>query len=150
MARYLDMPEATDAKLRHCEALGMVAAYTGDQGVLDADGYLTLQGRQDGMAKVNGFRVFPAEILAQLDTIEGVVEAVVLPVKADGATQLVAFLLVPEDFAMRPNKVRMALGRRLPAYMVPGQIHLLHQFPRTSSGKPDRLRLASDANLSGA
>ncbi|MCB9679590.1 MAG: AMP-binding protein [Alphaproteobacteria bacterium] len=146
MQGYLGQPEATGAKLRPCAALGGLAAYTGDYGRLDAEGYLTLLGRHDGMVKISGFRVFPAEILAQISHLDGVVEAVVVPAKdAAGATHLVAFLVPRQGAVLTPHGVRMALGRVLPAYMVPGHVELRDALPRTSSGKPDTVALAAEA-----
>ncbi|MEZ4320671.1 MAG: AMP-binding protein [Myxococcota bacterium] len=146
MRGYLGQPEATAEKLRYCPVLGEVAAYTGDRGMLDAEGRLTLLGRGDGMLKISGFRVFPSEILAQLSHVEGVVEAVVTaPKDATGATRLVAFVVLEHGSSLTAHGVRQALGRLLPAYMVPERVELRESLPRTSSGKPDAVGLTAEA-----
>jgi acyl-CoA synthetase (AMP-forming)/AMP-acid ligase II len=57
---------------------------TGDLGALDADGYLWLRGRLDDMFKVRGATVYPVEVESALRQIDGVRQAYVTSVPADG------------------------------------------------------------------
>jgi acyl-CoA synthetase (AMP-forming)/AMP-acid ligase II len=110
------------------------AIFTGDQGHLDAEGYLFLQGRRDGMLKINGNRVYPAEVEGQLAALDGVDEAVVLGFKG-APDQMVAFV---KGAGLEGVAVRRAVARLLPGYMVPARVEVLAVMPRTASGKPDR------------
>ena len=58
--------------------------HTGDRGVLDADGFLRVLGRADAMFISGGENIHPEEIEQALCTLDGVQQAVVVPV-ADAA-----------------------------------------------------------------
>jgi bile acid-coenzyme A ligase len=49
----------------------------GDMGWLDADGYLYVADRRTDMIVSGGVNIFPAEIEAQIDTLEGVLDSIV-------------------------------------------------------------------------
>src|SRR5581483_5573714 len=49
-----------------------LAIFTGDQGRLDEDGYLFLEGRRDDMVKIQGNRIYPNEVRDQLLAVPGV------------------------------------------------------------------------------
>jgi len=128
-----------------------LAIFTGDMGYVDAEGYLYLKGRRDGMVKVMGNRVYPQEVADQIATIPGVLEAAVTGLsRADGQTALVAFLRVPSGATLSVAAVRKALSAKVPAFMVPSQIVMVDHIPRTASGKPDQRRLVEELAASGA
>lgn len=119
------------------------AIRTGDIGWLDEDGFLFVQGRRDAMLKVAGNRVYPGEIAEQICSLPGIHEAEIIGEKdANGETQLTAFV-VASNGAFHPDEIRRSLVQRLPSYMIPRQIVILSQMPRTTSGKPDRVALQS-------
>ena len=72
MAGYWDDPEATQATLRG----GWL--HTGDVGVFDADGYLTLTGRSKDLIISGGANVYPREVEEVLVRAPGVAEASVI------------------------------------------------------------------------
>ena len=115
---------------------------TGDQVRVRDDGSLVFAGRADGVVKVRGFRVDLGEVEHWLSRGPGVGQCVVVPhPDATSAATLVGFVTpaeapVPAIFAW--------LRSRLPPYMLPSTILALDEFPRTPSGKIDRLRLARD------
>jgi acyl-CoA synthetase (AMP-forming)/AMP-acid ligase II len=120
---------------------------TGDVGWLDEDGFLFVQGRRDTMLKIAGNRVYPSEIANQIATLPGIHEVEIIGEKdATGETQLVAFI-VAANGAMDADEIRRALMQRLPSYMIPRQIVMLPQMPRTTSGKPDRVALKSQLTM---
>jgi long-chain acyl-CoA synthetase len=119
-----------------------VAIFTADLGHLDADGYLYLKGRRDGMLKVMGNRVYPQEVTHQILTISGVRDAVVVGMpRDDGQTVIVAFIAPAQGVELSPGSVRKALNTKLPAFMIPKEIVFVEHIPRTPTGKPDQRRL---------
>jgi acyl-CoA synthetase (AMP-forming)/AMP-acid ligase II len=153
MAGYLSdgaEPAAAPRKLRPNPFRGDAdpspwAVFTGDMGYLDADGYLFLKGRGDGLVKVMGNRVYPQEVTNQIVAIPGVHDALVTSVpRPDGQTALVAFVAPAAEADLAAAGIRKALGKRLPGYMIPERILVVKEIPRTASGKPDQRRLLQE------
>jgi acyl-CoA synthetase (AMP-forming)/AMP-acid ligase II len=118
------------------------AVFTGDLGFVDEDGYLYVKGRRDSMLKIQGNRVYPAEVMAQLLAVRGVADAAVVGVKDPRADfVLVAFVVPATDFTPSAASIRKELNQRLPSYMVPRRLFFVEQIPRTATGKPDEGRL---------
>ncbi len=102
-------------------------------------------GRADNQLKIRGFRVELEEIESVLAEIEGVIEAVIKPVKVEeGDYRLVAFLNVPESFSTETREIILRLRSKLPAYMIPSAFKYMHGFPKTVNGKTDRKALKID------
>jgi acyl-coenzyme A synthetase/AMP-(fatty) acid ligase len=149
MLGYLDDPREGE-KLRSNPCFGerdrnTLAVFTGDLGVLDEHGYLTLRGRRDEMVKVSGNRVYPAELKALLCELAEVASAEVVPVAGERGTQLVAFVVAREAAQLDGEALRRILATRAPSYMVPTSIEICSELPRTASGKPDRPLLQARA-----
>lgn len=119
---------------------------TGDWG-REREGQFFFEGRMDSQVKVNGFRIELGDLEANLRALEGIADAVVLPVEKAGRIEsLTAFVVEMEksvgtDFE-RSAKLKTRLGERLPAYMVPRKVVFLDAFPMTPNGKADRRKLA--------
>jgi hypothetical protein len=114
---------------------------TGDRVRIRPDGALAFLGRLDQQIKVRGHRVEPGEIEAGLRRHPGVHDALVVLDPADPAGSLVAFVELVPGAAIAAAALRAFVAGLLPEYMVPTSIVVLPALPRTSSGKPDRLRL---------
>lgn len=107
---------------------------TGDVGVLDADGWLSITDRSKEMVKVRGFQVAPAEVEAVLHGHPAVEDCAVfgVPDAADGEA-VVAAVAVREPVAA---EALMALvGERLASYKRPARIVFTDEIPRLPSGK---------------
>ncbi|HEX2078204.1 MAG TPA: AMP-binding protein [Longimicrobium sp.] len=129
----------------HPAVPGLPVVYTGDLGWLDADGYLYLAGRRDGMVKVSGNRVFPAEVANHAAALPGVAEAQAVALPGAGDAALACFVVLHPGAEPDPAGLRRALAQRLPSYMVPRDVVVLDEMPRTPSGKPDLQELARRA-----
>jgi acyl-coenzyme A synthetase/AMP-(fatty) acid ligase len=94
---------------------------------------------------VRGYRVELGEIEAVLAGDDAVAEAVVvaLPDPEHGAVLVGAVIPTP-GARIEERDLRKACSARLPHYMVPASIAIRDAFPRTSSGKIDRLRLTEE------
>jgi amino acid adenylation domain-containing protein len=138
---YVNRPELTAERFVMVEtAAGRRRVYrTGDKVRRRPGGVLEYLGRLDHQVKVRGHRVELGEVEAAVLGVAGVGRAVVVLQKRDGAEARMAAFYSPEPgLAPSPAEVREALRERLPEYMVPGLIHRLEEWPRTSSGKIDR------------
>ncbi|NEW29648.1 non-ribosomal peptide synthetase [Nocardia cyriacigeorgica] len=101
---------------------------------------LEYQGRSDFQVKIRGFRIELGEIDDALQRQPGVEFALTLGTETPaGSTALVSYVLAAGD--VHPEALRAAVGRSLPAYMVPSVIMMLDQVPLTPLGKVDRKAL---------
>ncbi|MFI6230919.1 amino acid adenylation domain-containing protein [Micromonospora echinospora] len=117
---------------------------TGDLARRRPDGTVEYLGRADHQVKVRGFRIEPGEIETLLRARDEVADAVVTAwTGGDGDVRLVAYAVpaAGTDPDTLWDRVRPALARRLPEYMVPAALVLLAALPLTDSGKVDRKAL---------
>ena len=112
---------------------------TGDFVARRPDGEIMYHGRRDHMVKIRGFRIELAEVEAALTEHPGIREAIAFAVEQ----RLVAAIL-PSDPNLSVLAIKRHCADRLPPYMIPSDVRLLAEMPRTSSGKIDRVRLKAD------
>jgi non-ribosomal peptide synthetase component F len=111
---------------------------TGDRVRYRTDGELEFLGRLDHQVKVRGFRIELGEIETALLDRPRVRDAVVIAREdTPGDRRLVAYVVGEA----RGPELRLALGERLPEYMVPSVFVLLEALPQTPNGKVDRKAL---------
>ena len=118
---------------------------TGDQGVLDADGYLSLIGRLKEMINRGGEKIAPREIDDVLMQHPAVGEAVAFgaPHPAWGE-EVVAAVVLKEPVA---EKELLAFAReRLADYKVPRKLYIVDKIPTTATGKVQRRSVAETFN----
>ena len=141
---YFDRPELTAEKfVPHPFASegGRRLYNTGDRGRFRRDGALEYKGRTDHQVKIRGSRVELGEVESALLTNANVREAIVMaqPDRA-GESELIAYVRC-DGTTTSSRDLRAHLREKLPEYMVPATVVVLDDFPRTASGKVDRLRL---------
>ena len=117
---------------------------TGDQGHLDADGYLFLTGRLKEMINRGGEKVAPRAVEAALLAGPGVLEAVAFPMPDSrlGEAVAAAVVLKPGRSTTEAALIDRA-ATHLPAYAVPQRIFIVDAIPVSSTGKPRRDLLAA-------
>jgi len=114
---------------------------TGDQGCLDADGYLTLVGRIKELINRGGEKFSPREIDETLLAHPAVAEAVAFGVPhATWGEEVAAAVVVREPVS---EAVLLAYcSERLADFKRPKQIHITDTLPRTATGKIQRGAIA--------
>jgi acyl-CoA synthetase (AMP-forming)/AMP-acid ligase II len=110
---------------------------TGDQGVLDADGYLTLVGRLKELINRGGEKISPREIDEVLLAHPAVSEAVCFGVAHPTWGEEVVAAVVLREPATEADLLAFC-RERLADYKRPKQIHITETIPRTASGKIQR------------
>lgn len=115
------------------------AFWTGDLGVIDDDGFLTLRGRKDDLINVGGLKVSPAEVRAALERHFAVREAAVIGVP-DARDGQVVYAVVELGEPASESELLSFCQARLAEHKVPRRIEVRDALPRTASGKV-RLRV---------
>lgn len=112
----------------------------GDVGFVDADGFVTITGREKDMIIRGGVNIYPNEIESVLLGHGQVTEAAVVgaPSAALGE-EVIAFVTTRQP--VDPEALRALCARQLAPYKVPKVVQVLPEMPRTNVGKIDKQRL---------
>lgn len=145
---YVNDPELSELRFvpdRFAGIPGGRLFRTGDRARWLPDGMLDFLGRRDRMVKVRDFRIELDEIEAALRDCPGVGDAAVVVSGAPSGKVIEAFYAPPpgSDVRVEPGRLRVDLGERLPAYMLPGRFVPMAELPLTVSGKVDRAALGA-------
>jgi acyl-CoA synthetase (AMP-forming)/AMP-acid ligase II len=120
---------------------------TGDQGQIDADGYLALTGRLKELINRGGEKISPLEIDDVLLRHPAVAEALAFAVPHTTLGEDIHAAVVLKAPAAEAE-LREHCAARLAEFKVPRQFHILDAIPRGATGKPQRISLAKALGLS--
>lgn len=138
---YYRMPEET---ARAIDADGWL--HTGDLGSLTEDGRLVFQGRIKEMIKPGGHNVAALEIEEFLRSCPGVRDAVIVGVPDTRFGEVPYAFIEAEANVTLEAEVILAFARaNIAGYKVPRHIAFVSEWPRTSTGKTQRLLLRDRA-----
>jgi len=116
---------------------------TGDAGFINGEGNVYFVGRLDQQIKLRGQRIEPSEIELALGELECVKVAAVKLVEQE----LHAWVeLINEQAEFEPERLKQALAKKLPKYMIPQAFHHVHSMPFQSTGKIDYKALKVSEN----
>ena len=121
---------------------------TGDQGVMDADGYVTITGRLKEIINRGGEKISPREvddILMDHPAVQQVV-TFAMPHKSLGE-EVAAAAVLREGQEADEAEIRAFAAERLAAFKVPRKILLLDEIPKGATGKLQRIGLAEKLGL---
>jgi malonyl-CoA/methylmalonyl-CoA synthetase len=134
---YWRMPEKTAAELR-----GNGFFITGDLGRFDADGYLTIVGRQKDLIIAGGFNIYPVEVEEALDAHPDILESAVVGVPHPDLGEAVVGVIVPAPGASPdPDAILAELGRTLARFKLPRALQVVPDLPRNTMGKVQKAAL---------
>jgi len=110
---------------------------TGDVGVIDGDGYLSIVGRAKDLIITGGYNVYPKEVELVIDAMPGVLESAVVGVPhpdfGEAVTAAVVF-----DRNREPPSESAVIGHvkaQLANYKVPKRVYFVSDLPRNAMGK---------------
>ena len=122
---------------------------TGDQGVVDEDGYITFVGRDDDVITSSGFRIGPGEIEDCLLKHPAVALAAVIGKPDAVRGEIVkAFIVLKESQAASGDLAKDIQGfvrTRLAAHEYPREVAFIGEMPMTTTGKVIRRLLREKA-----
>jgi acyl-CoA synthetase (AMP-forming)/AMP-acid ligase II len=115
---------------------------TGDQGVIDKDGYLRLTGRLKELINRGGEKISPLEIDTVIMDHPAVAQVVTFGVPHDMLGEDVAAAVVlREGLACDERELRAFVGSRIADFKVPRRIVFLTEIPKGATGKLQRIGL---------
>lgn len=129
MPGYWDDPEATSEAI---DADGWL--HTGDVGVLDERGYLTITDRLKDMFIVGGFNAYPAEIEQALMRHPSVGQVAVVGVPDERLGEVGVAFVVPRG-ELDPDALLSWAREELANYKVPRRVEIVDALPMNASGK---------------
>lgn len=130
MRGYLDDPEST------AEAIdGDGWLHTGDIGVLDSAGNLSITDRLKDMYICGGFNVYPAEVEQLLATMPQIRESAVIGVADDRLGEVGKAYVVSGDDTLTEQTIIDYCTQHLANYKRPRSVAFLDALPRNAGGK---------------
>ena len=146
MRGYWKRPDLTEHMLKAGWIPGERVLCTHDYFRVDEEGFLYFVGRSDDIIKTRGEKVSPVEVENVLHALPGVREAAVVGIPDAVLGQAVrAYVVLQAGAALGEKQIRAWCQARLENFMVPKEIVLRDELPKTHTGKVSRKALAGDA-----
>jgi long-chain acyl-CoA synthetase len=146
---YVEVGGHADHPFRYLGEDGGIAIHsrgrfrTGDLGYLDADGFLTLTGREKEFIIRGGAKISPVEIDSCLMQHADVIEAATVGVPdAIYGEEVVSYVVARPGAPIDAETLVRYCGMMLPAFKAPKRIVISASLPKTERGKLDRKALA--------
>ena len=121
---------------------------TGDQGLIDSFGYLTIKGRLKEIINRGGEKISPKEIDEILLSHPNVAEAVTFSIKhAKLGEDIGAALVLIDNQKTTEKDLQEYLKKKIAVFKIPRKILFLDELPKGSTGKVQRLGLAEKLGI---
>ena len=108
---------------------------SGDIGVLDEQGFLTLVDRKKDMILVSGFNVYPNEVEAALTEHPKVLEVAVIGIEDARSGEVPKAFVVKRDPSLTAEELSAFASERLTGYKRPQSYEFIDELPKTAVGK---------------
>ncbi len=123
---------------------------TGDQGVMDADGYLSITGRLKEIINRGGEKVSPREVDEILMDHPAVAQVVTFGMPhAKLGEEVAAVVVLREGASATERDLQQFVSARAADFKVPKKILFMDEIPKGATGKLQRIGLAAKLGLSG-
>jgi long-chain acyl-CoA synthetase len=130
MRGYWQRPEET-AKVMSKDG----AFKTGDIGVMDERGYVTIVDRKKDMILVSGFNVYPNELEQVVSAMPGVLEVAAIGVPDEHSGEVPKLFIVKKDPSLTEEQVMAYCKDQLTGYKRPKYVEFRAELPKTNVGK---------------
>ncbi len=128
---YWKMPEKTREELRENGFF-----ITGDLGLFDDQGYVSIIGRSKDLIITGGYNVYPKEIELLIDDLEGVSESAIIGVEhADFGEAVTAVIVRQAGSEIDEKFIKDSLLQNLAKYKQPKRVFFVEELPRNTMGK---------------
>jgi fatty-acyl-CoA synthase len=141
MTEYFKMPAATAAAV---DRQGWF--HTGDLGVMDADGYVSISGRLKDVIVRDGLELTPVEVEEVIYGLAEISEVQVFGFPhPERGQEVAAWMKLREGGRLSAGEVAAHVALHLPAERRPDHYKFVSGFPMTGSGKIQKYKLAEMA-----
>jgi len=128
---YWRMPEKTKAEFRDDGFF-----ITGDLGTVDERGYVHIVGRGKDLVISGGYNIYPKEVEAEIDRLDGISESAVIGVPhPDFGEGVTAVVVVKSGASLTEQDVLDSLRDRVARYKQPKRVLFVDELPRNTMGK---------------
>ena len=109
---------------------------TGDVGLVDARGYVTIVGRSKDLIISGGYNVYPAEIEGYINDLDGVAESALVGVPHPDFGEVgVAVVVAKKGAHPLPEAIVAQLKSQLANFKIPKRCFVVPELPRNTMGK---------------
>lgn len=109
---------------------------TGDVGLIDRQGYVTIVGRSKDLIISGGYNVYPAEIEGTINDMPAVAESAVIGVPHPDFGEVgVAVVIGRAGAQVQGDAIIAALKARLANFKIPKRCFVVPELPRNTMGK---------------
>jgi len=121
---------------------------TGDQGELDAEGYLRLTGRLKEIINRGGEKISPLEVDDVLMDHPAIQQCVAFAIPHDRLGEEVGVAVVLREGAQATEReIRAYAASRMTGFKVPRRVVILAEIPKGATGKMQRIGMAAKLGL---
>ena len=138
MKGYYNNPEATKAAISEDGWL-----HSGDLGIMDENGNLSITGRYKDMIIRGGENIYPREIEEFLYRMEQIKDVQVAAVPSQKYGEEVgAFIILKDNANVQESDIRDFCRGKISRFKIPKYVHFLNSYPMTASGKIQKFKLS--------
>jgi acyl-CoA synthetase (AMP-forming)/AMP-acid ligase II len=121
---------------------------TGDQGVMSAEGYISITGRLKEIINRGGEKISPREVDEVLMDHPGIQQVVTFAVPHEKlGEEVAAAVVLREGASLTEKEVREFAAQRLTDFKIPRKVLFLDEIPKGPTGKLQRIGLAAKLGL---
>jgi len=121
---------------------------TGDQGMMDEDGFFSLTGRLKEIINRGGEKISPKEVDVVLMDHPAVQQVVTFAVPHEKlGEEVAAAVVLREGTEARASEIRDFAAERLAAFKVPRSVLIMDEIPKGPTGKLRRIGLAEQLGI---
>ncbi|MFK5954740.1 MAG: AMP-binding protein [Desulfobacterium sp.] len=137
MKGYYNNPDATAEAVDKDQWL-----HSGDLGILDPDGFLSITGRHKDMIIRGGENIYPKEIEEYLYRMEGIQDIQVAAVPSEKYGEEVgAFIIRKKESDIEESDIKDFCRGNISRHKIPRYVSFVEGYPMTASGKIQKYKL---------
>ncbi|MGP4951146.1 AMP-binding protein [Psychrobacter sp. T6-1] len=108
---------------------------TGDIGIMDEDGYVTIVDRKKNMILVSGFNVYPNEVEEVMSGHPKILECGVIGIEDEKSGEIPKIFVVRNDASLTKQEVLDYAVENLTGYKRPRHVEFIDELPKSNVGK---------------